>query len=73
MYLGRIFAYGAIVRSPHLVGTAEAAGPVRLAGLLVQATLELGAKKSFLRECAAQVALELLHNVSRSLHTLLSD
>lgn len=64
VYLGRIFAYGAIVRSPYLVGAAQTDEQVHLAGALVQATLELGDKKSFLRECAAQVALELLHKVS---------
>ncbi|GAQ87782.1 DNA polymerase V [Klebsormidium nitens] len=66
VYLGRIFAYGAIVRSPYLVSAAQTEEQVHLAGALVQATLELGEKKSFLRECAAQVALELLHKLPAS-------
>jgi DNA polymerase phi len=64
VYLGRIFAYGAIVRSKYLIGDAQSEEQVALAGAVVQATLELGDKKSFLRESTAQVVLELLQKVS---------
>ncbi|GBG91164.1 hypothetical protein CBR_g52045 [Chara braunii] len=58
-YNGRVFAFGAIVRSERLIGDGTEDGQADLAREVVDQVLQIATRKVFLREAAVQIVLDL--------------
>jgi DNA polymerase phi len=65
--LGRLFAYGALVRAERVIGDATTSRQQSIAKDITQNLLMLANKKIFLREPAMIVIIELVRQVIDSL------
>lgn len=61
--LGRLFAYGSLVRSKRLIGNGSSSEEKELISEIVQQLLSLAKQKTFLREPAVNLVLDLASRV----------
>lgn len=72
--LGRLFGYGAMVRADRVIGEGTTASKNYLAAEVTQQLFLLAKQKTFLREPAMNVIIELAQRVcSPSIHVLLGE
>lgn len=66
--LGRLFAYGSLVQSKRLIGDGTSSEEEELAKEIVEQLFTLAKQKTFLREPAVNLVIELASRVCISFH-----